>query len=203
MERNKEAGVMDICSINLLVKDPDAALATYTRLFGTNNIHEALRIKGLNNGYDVVDGYYLKTQPMNLGIWTPRKSDGKMGRFLQNIGEGIHHLTFQLDQDEFESTYARFKNEGKPVSERVTYVGKLSEAIFWLDGEGEQGVPLQFGTKCYRGLQIWDKTDYLDTPQKIEPVKIPKKLSVLIILNTVIDSRRFRSGARCWSSIIS
>jgi hypothetical protein len=196
---------MDICSVNLLVKDLDSALATYTKLFGTNNIHQVLKVSRLNNGYDLVDGYYLKTQPMNLGIWTPRSPDGKMGRFLQTVGESIHHLTFQLDQDEFESTYLRFKTEGKPVSEKVTYIGKLSEATFWLDGSGEQGVPLQFSTKCYRGLQIWDKSDYLDTPKVVEPVKMNEEIiRPLIILNTAIVTVEDSAQARdVWTNITS
>ena len=195
---------MDMSSINLVVKDLEAALATYLKLFGTNNINEVLRVKNLNNGYDIVDGYYMKTQPINVGIWTPRGSNGKMGCFLQSSGEGIHHLTFQLGQDEFESTYSRFKNQGLPVSERATYIGKLSEAVFWLDGSGEQGVPMQFGTKCYRGLQIWDKTDYLDTPRKIEQVKMTEEIiRPKMVLTTVIVTVEESDKAReVWSNIL-
>ena len=195
---------MDISSINLLVKDLDAALATYMKLFGTNNIHEVLRVKNLNNGYDIVDGYYMKTQPTNVGIWTPRDSNGKMGKFLQTSGEGIHHLTMQLEQDEFESAYVRFKQMGLPVSEKVSYIGKLSEATFWLDGSGEQGVPMQFSTKCNRGLLIWDKTDYLDTPRKIEPVDMKEEiLRPDMVLTTMIITVEESDKAReVWTNIL-
>jgi hypothetical protein len=195
---------MDICSINLLVKDLDAALNTYIKLFGTNNIHEVVKVKGLNNGLDIVDGYYMKTQPTNVGIWCPRDSNGKMGSFLKGSGEGIHHLTMQLDQDEFESTYLRFKSTGLAVSEKVTYIGKLSEATFWLDGSGEQGVPMQFSTKCYRGLSIWDKTDYLDTPRKIEPIEMKEEiLRPPMVLTTMIITVEESDKAReVWTNIL-
>ncbi|MDD5701229.1 MAG: hypothetical protein PHU23_04175 [Dehalococcoidales bacterium] len=195
---------MDMSSINLLVKDPQAALATYIQLFGTNNIHEALQVTGLNNGYDLVDGYYLKTQPMNVGIWAPRGSQGKMGRTLQSGGEGIHHLTFQLGQDEFESTYLRLKKEGLPVSERITYIGKLSEAVFWLDGSGEQGVPMQFATKCYRGLQIWDQTDYLDTPRKVQPVPLGAEVlrPPMVLTTAIVTVEESDKARQVWSSIL-
>jgi hypothetical protein len=195
---------MDISSINLVVKNLDAALETYMKLFGTNNIHQVLTVKGLNNGYDLVDGYYLKTEPTNVGLWTPRKPDGKMGRFLQTSGEGIHHLTMQLGQDEFEQTYTRFKSEGLPVSERITYIGKLSEATFWLDGSGEQGVPLQFSTKCYRGLQIWDKTDYLDTPRKIEPIKMGEEIirPGIVLTTFIITVEESDKQKEVWTNIL-
>jgi hypothetical protein len=46
---------MQFGSINILVKDPDAALKTYLNMFGTNNIEQVIKLKGLNDGVDVVD----------------------------------------------------------------------------------------------------------------------------------------------------
>ena len=196
---------MDMSSINLVVKDLDAALTSYLKLFGTNNVSEVLKVKGLNNGTEVIDGYYLKTQPMNIALWTPRGTTGKIGQFLQKSGEGIHHLTFRMDQDEFEETYTRFKNEGKPVSDKIAYLGRLSEAYFWLDGSGEQGVPMLFGTKCYRGLSLWENTTYIDGPKAVEPLKITDVyLRPRIVLNsvmvTVSESEKQRE---VWSDILS
>ena len=196
---------MDMCSVNLVVRDPDAALITYLKLFGTNNVAEVLRIRGLNDGSEIVDGYYLKTQPLNLGLWAPREATGRMGRFLQNSGEGIHHITFQMKQDEFEQTYAKFIDEGRPVSEKVTYLGRLSEALFWLDGSGEQGVPMQFGTKCYRGLRMWENTNYLDGPKTVEPVKITDQyLRPRVVLNSVmVTVNESEKQREVWSNILS
>jgi hypothetical protein len=195
---------MDMSSMNLVVKDLDAALSTYLKLFGTNNITEVLKVKGLNDGTETIDGYYLKTQPLNLGLWTPRGTTGRIGQFLQKNGEGIHHLTFQMKQDEFEQTYTRFKNAGKPVSDRITYLGRLSEAIFWLDESGEQGVSMQFGTKCYRGLELWESTNYLDSPKIVEPIKINEVyIRPRIVLNsamvTVTESEKQRE---IWADIL-
>lgn len=139
-----------IGSINLVVKDPDAALGTYLKLFGTNNVQEVTRLKGLGDTVDTVDGYYLKTKPVKLGVFRPRESTGRMGKFLEKYGEGIHHITLHLGQYEFEETYTRFKHDGLPVSE-VVYIGKFSEAIFWLEESGEQGLPIKFAMKAYRG----------------------------------------------------
>ena len=137
---------MELGSINLVVEDPDAALITYLKLFGTNNVPEVIKLKGLSDTVDTVDGYYLKTKPVNLGIFKPRESTGRMGEFLQKNGEGIHHIDLHLGQDEFEQTYSKFKSNGQPVSEKLVYIGKFSEAIFWLEESGEQGLPIKFAT---------------------------------------------------------
>jgi hypothetical protein len=196
---------MEFGSISLVVEDPDAALITYSKLFGTNNIHQVIKLKGLSDTVDIVDGYYLKTKPVNLGIFKPRETTGRMGKFLKKYGEGIHHIELHLGQGEFEETYSRFKNEGRPVSEKLIYVGKFSEAIFWLEESGDQGVPVKFATKTYHGLKLWEDTIYLDTPQRFERVDIVEEYSMpKITLGTImVTVREWEKQQRAWSDILS
>ena len=77
---------MELASINIVVKDADAALKTYLKLFGTNNVEEVIKLKGLKNDSETVDGYWLKTHPLNLAIFTPRGTTGRMGSFFQKYG---------------------------------------------------------------------------------------------------------------------
>ncbi|HEX2964258.1 MAG TPA: hypothetical protein VHO84_00650, partial [Syntrophorhabdaceae bacterium] len=156
---------MQFGSINILVKNPEAALQSYVRMFGTNHIEQIIKLKGLNDGVDIVDGYYLKTNPIHIGLFRPRSDGGRMGASLAKYGEGIHHIEIHMAQDAFEETYIKFKHEGLCVSEKLTYIGKFSEAIFWLEEIGEQGLPIKFCTKTMRSLGLWRDTIYLDTPQ--------------------------------------
>ena len=78
---------MEFGSINLVVKDPDVALRTYLKMFGTNNIEQVIKLKGLSDSVDTIDGYYLKTKPINLGIFRPRESTGRMGESLKKYGK--------------------------------------------------------------------------------------------------------------------
>jgi hypothetical protein len=196
---------MDLGSINLVVKDPDAAMMTYLKLVGTNNIQEVIKLEGMTDTEGTVDGYYMKTRPLHLGVFTPRDAKSRMGQFLQKNGEGIHHIDMFLGQDEFEETYTRFKKEGRPVSDRVSYIGRFSEAIFWLDGSGEQGVPIKFCTKAYRGLTLWEKTDYLDTPKKFKRINITEEyIRPRIVINTVmVTVKEPEKQRKIWSSIVS
>jgi catechol 2,3-dioxygenase-like lactoylglutathione lyase family enzyme len=195
---------MELGSINLVVKDLDVALRTYLKLFGTNNVSQVIKLKGLSDTVDTIDGYYLRTAPVNLGIFTPRHDTGRMGKHLKKSGEGIHHITMHLDQDEFEHTYNRFKDEGLAVSKPV-YIGKFSESIFWLEESEEQGLPIQFATKAYHGLSIWEETNYLDTPQKFEKVNITEEyLMPRVTLGTImVTVKDWEKQQQLWANILS
>jgi hypothetical protein len=195
---------MELASINLVVKDADAALKTYLQLFGTNNIAEIIKLKGLKDDTETVDGYWLKTSPLNLAIFTPRASTGRMGEFLSRHGEGIHHIQLHMGQDEFEQTYERFQAKSWPVS-RPTYFGKFSEGVFWLEETGPQGVPVKFATKTYHTLKMWPEVVYNDTPQRFEVVEPKEKiLRARVDLKTpVVSVSEFEKQAQVWADILS
>jgi hypothetical protein len=196
---------MEFGSMNLVVKDAEVALRTYLKMFGTNNVEQVIKLKGLSDTSDTIDGYYLKTKPVHLGIFKPRESKGRMGKSLKKYGEGIHHIELHLGQDEFEETYNRFKREGRPVSGKVIYIGKFSEAIFWLEESGEQGLPIKFATKAYRGLKMWEDTIYLDTPQRFEKMSLTEEyLRPSVALKSImVTVNKFEAQQEIWSSILS
>ena len=196
---------MELGSINLVVRDADTAMKTYLKLLGTNNVREVIKLEGLNDGFEMVDGYYMKTTPVNLGVFTPRDSKGRMGQFLEKNGEGIHHIDMFLGQDEFEQKYSDFKNKGFPISDKVKYVGKFSEATFWIEGNGKQELPVKFSTKTYHGLTIWRDTEYLDTPKKYEMLNVRDnyhypRVELGTIMITVKDWEKQR---QVWNDVLS
>jgi hypothetical protein len=195
---------MELASINIVVKDADAALKTYLKLFGTNNIAEIIKLKGLKDDSETVDGYWLKTSPLNLAIFTPRGTTGRMGEFLQKYGQGIHHIQLHMGQDEFEQTYERYKNNGWPVS-RPTYFGKFSEAVFWLEENGPQGVPVKFATKAYHTLKMWPEVVFNDTPQRFEMVNITEKIDrARVDLKTpVVSVQEFEKQVPVWGDMLA
>jgi hypothetical protein len=196
---------MEFGSINLVVNEPDVALKTYLKIYGTNNVEQVIKLKGLNDNVDIVDGYYLKTKPVNLGIFKPRDPSSKMGEYLKKRGEGIHHICLHMGQDEFEATYLRFKEKGMKVSPKLVYIGRFSEAVFWLEEDGEQGVPIKFATKCYHGIKMWKDTIYLDTPQKFEPVEITESYDMPgIRLGTImVTVKDWRRQPDIWADVLS
>jgi hypothetical protein len=196
---------MEFGSIDLVVKDPDVALQTFLKAFGTNNVSHVIKLKGLNDNVDIVDGYLLKTSPVNLGIYTPRSSSTPMGQHLAKNGEGIHHITIHMGQDEFEQSFLKFKEKGFKVSPMMAYIGKFSEAVFWLEEGGPQGVPVKFATKTYHGLKNWQQAVYLDTPQKYEIVKITDQyIMPNFHLGTImITVKDWKNQPKIWADIFS
>jgi hypothetical protein len=195
---------MELASINIVVMDADAALKTYLNLFGTNNVAEVIKLKGLKDDSDTVDGYWLKTRPLNLAIFTPRGATGRMGSFLHKYGQGIHHIQLHMGQDEFERIYEQFKSNGWPVSP-PTYFGKLSEAVFWLEESGPQEVPVKFATKAYHTLKMWPEVVYLDTPQRFELMEIKEKIiRPRVDLKTpVVSVQDFEKQTQAWATLLS
>jgi len=173
-------------------------------LIGTNNISEIIKIKGLKDDSDVVDGYWLKTRPLALAIFTPRTETGRMGEFLKKYGQGIHHIQFHMGQDEFEDTYERFKSMGWPVS-KPTYYGKLSEAIFWLEETSDAGVPIKFATKAYHTLRIWPEVNYLDTPQRFNRLEITEPIirPRVDVKTPVVSVANFQKQTEVWSKLLN
>jgi catechol 2,3-dioxygenase-like lactoylglutathione lyase family enzyme len=196
---------MQFGGIIILVNDPDAALKTYVKMFGTNNIEQIIKLKGLNDGVDVVDGFYLRTSPIHLGLFKPRSTGGRLGTALAKHGEGIHHIEIHMPQDAFEETYVRFKHQGRSVSDKLTYIGKFSEALFWLEEGGSQGLPIKFCTKAMRSLGLWRDTVYLDTPQKFEPITLEEEIirPVIAIKSIMVTVSDFETLPVVWSEILS
>jgi len=196
---------MEFGSIDLLVNDPDTALQTFLKVYGTNNIPQVIKLKGLKDIANVVDGYLLKTTPVNLAIYTPRDSSSPMGQYLNKHGEGIYNITLHMGQDEFEQAYLTYQEKGMKVSPKIVYIGKFSEAVFWLEEGGPQGVPIKFATKCYHGLKLWEDTVYLDTPQKFEQIEIQDqyimpRVNLGTIMVTVSD---WENQPGVWSDLLS
>jgi len=196
---------MEFGSIDLVVQDPDKALQTFLKAFGTNNVSQVIKFKGLNDNVDIVDGYLLKTSPVNLGLYTPRSSSTPMGQHLAKNGEGIHHITIHMGQDELEQTYLKYKEKGLKVSPKLVYTGKFSEAVFWLEEGGIQGVPVKFAAQCYHGLKLWEQTMYLDTPQKFEEVKITDQyIMPAFHLGTImVTVKDWQNQPKIWSDFLS
>lgn len=194
---------MKLGSINIAVNDPDEALTTFLKVFGTNNVKEVIKIRGLSDTADVVDGYYLKMKLANLGLYTPRNSGGRMGQFLQKNGEGIHDIELHLGQDEFEYTYRKFRSLGWPVSEKPIFIGKFTEAIFWLEESGEQQVPVKFATTAYRGFTE-DGVIYLDTPKSVEKINVTEEyLRPRVEMHTIVAvTNEFEREQQVWTSLL-
>jgi hypothetical protein len=195
---------MQFGSINIVVNDPDEALGKWLKLIGTNNVSRVLKIKGLDDTTDIVDGYYLHTNPVHIGLWKPRESNGRMAQFLKKNGEGIHHMTFHMGQEEFLIHHKRLKSRGWPVSEKPIFLGLLTEAIFWVGESSDQEVPVKFQTKCNHTFYPTDTGGvHLDTPKSCEVVNITEEhiRPRVDVVTVVVVCNDLEKQIRAWSTL--
>ena len=75
--------------IGIAVTDSDAALATYRDLFGFEVIHEG----ELRGNYTT----YLDAGGVNIELLEPSDGEGTLAAFLDQHGEGFHHLAVEVD----------------------------------------------------------------------------------------------------------
>jgi hypothetical protein len=108
-----------------------------------------------------------------------------------------------MGQDAFEHTYSKFKTFGWPVSEKPIFVGKFTEAIFWLEESGEQQVPVKFATTAYRGFSEEDMI-YLDTPKSFEKINVTEEyLRPRVEMNTIVTvTNEFEREQQIWASML-
>lgn len=87
-------GVIGLHHVAMAVDDLDAAVATYSRLFGAR---VELRGRMESQGVDAV---YLRLGGGRVELVTPLAADTPVGRFLAKRGPGIHHVAFEVESVE-------------------------------------------------------------------------------------------------------
>jgi methylmalonyl-CoA/ethylmalonyl-CoA epimerase len=81
-------GVHHVC---MAVEDLDAAVETYSRLFGAEvELRDRVEEQG-------VDAVYLRVGDGRVELVSPLAEDTPVGRFLESRGPGMHHVAFEVE----------------------------------------------------------------------------------------------------------
>ena len=77
--------------LGVAVEDLDAALSTYTQLFGAEVEHRAtVPDQG-------VEAASLRVGDSRVELLEPLRADTPVGRFLEKRGPGMHHVAYEVD----------------------------------------------------------------------------------------------------------
>jgi methylmalonyl-CoA/ethylmalonyl-CoA epimerase len=87
--------------VGLAVRDLDAAIDLYQRVFGLEVIRR------WEAGADGIRAASLRVGEVELELMQPTGADTPVGRFLERRGEGIHHLAYRVDDVESALAEAR------------------------------------------------------------------------------------------------
>ncbi len=81
----------EIDHIAIAVRDLDAAVDWYQRVFGAEVVHrEHVEPDGVEEALISVAESYIQ-------LLTPRRDDSPVARFLAKRGEGLHHVAYRVD----------------------------------------------------------------------------------------------------------
>ncbi len=110
--------------VAIAVRDLDAALAEYERLFGAVPLHrEVVAEQGVEEAMIAVGGSYVQLlQP--LGPETP------VGRFIATRGEGMHHIALAVA--DIDQALAHLAAEGVRLIDETARVGGRGARIAFI-----------------------------------------------------------------------
>ncbi|TET83372.1 methylmalonyl-CoA epimerase [candidate division TA06 bacterium] len=95
--------IREMDHIGIAVENIEKAIETYTRLFGVTVDHrEELSERSLEVAF-------LKVGDVMLELICPTSEESIVHKFLENKGEGLHHLCFKTDN--VEETVQELKNQ--------------------------------------------------------------------------------------------
>ena len=101
--------------VALAVRDLDAALADYARLFGAKPMYrEVVSEQGVEEAMIAVGGSFIQ-------LLQPLHDDTPVGRFIAARGEGMHHIALAVA--DIEAALAHLKAEGSRLIDEEPRVG--------------------------------------------------------------------------------
>lgn len=77
--------------VAIAVRDLDAAVDWYGRVFGANVVHREQVER------DGVEEALIKVAESYVQLLTPLRDDSPVARFLDRRGEGLHHVAYRVD----------------------------------------------------------------------------------------------------------
>jgi methylmalonyl-CoA/ethylmalonyl-CoA epimerase len=124
--------------IGIAVDDLDAAVATYTRLFGAE---VEQRAELADQGVEAVS---LKAGTGRIELLAPVGPDTPVGRFLASRGPGLHHVAFQVD--DVAAELERLRASGARLIDESPRLGLFGLQVAFIHPEATGGVLAEFVT---------------------------------------------------------
>ena len=120
--------------IAILVRDLEKAVRKFQSLGGKLVEREHLEQSGADDAVVEVGGAHLE-------FLSTRQPDSKVGRLLDAQGEGVHHLSFEVEN--LDSALAEAQQAGFRLRDTVPRPGLHGRRIAFLDPADTCGVPIE------------------------------------------------------------
>ena len=121
--------------VALAVRDLDAALVEYSRLFGAEPLYrEVVTEQGVEEAMIAVGGSFIQ-------LLQPLGADTPVGKFLDRRGEGMHHIALAVA--DIEAALAHLKAEGVRLIDEEPRVGGRGARIAFVHPKAFAGTLIE------------------------------------------------------------
>ena len=114
----------EIDHVGIAVRDLDAAVEWYERMFGASAVHrERIESDGVEEALIKVAGSYIQ-------LLTPFTDSSPLAKFMERNGEGLHHVGYRVD--DYASVLEDVKHEGARVVDEHPRTGSRGTTVAFL-----------------------------------------------------------------------
>jgi methylmalonyl-CoA epimerase len=125
----------EIDHVAIAVSDLEAAIAYYAETFGAEVSHREVVES------DGVEEALLRVADSYVQLLTPTRDDSPVARFLQNRGEGLHHVGYRVD--DCAAALDAVKAQGGRVIDEVPRPGSRGTTVAFVHPKGAFGTLIE------------------------------------------------------------
>ena len=125
--------------IGIAVKNLDNSSLVFSKLFGMNLDHKE------EVAEQKVKAMFFKIGEGGVELLEPTNPDSTIAKYIEKRGEGVHHLSFEVD--DIDAEIARLKKEGFQMIDEKPRVGADGFKIAFLHPKSTNGVLVEISQK--------------------------------------------------------
>lgn len=131
-----------LAHIGIAVKDLQASASLFSALFDTRSEHveevPEQRVKVA----------FFRIGDSGIELLEATSPDSPIAKFIEKRGEGVHHLSFEVD--DIEAEIARLKNNGFQLIDEIPRIGADGYLVAFLHPRSTNGVLVEISEKMRR-----------------------------------------------------
>ena len=128
-----------ITHVGIAVKNAEHSSKLFSKLFGISAEHTE------HVGDQSVKATFFRIGEAGVELLEPTSPDSTIAKFIEKRGEGVHHLSFEVD--DIESEIARLKHEGFQMIDVIPRVGADGYRIAFIHPKSTNGVLVEISQK--------------------------------------------------------
>lgn len=129
----------NLSHVGIAVKNISESLNIFTKIFGATDVHKETVID------QKVNVAMLEVGGAHIELLEGTSADSPISKFIEKKGEGIHHLSFEVE--DIERELARLKESGVQLIDEKPRLGAGGHLIAFVHPKSTNGVLIELSQK--------------------------------------------------------